>query len=180
MVTRMALGLCWRINCSEVSIAGLTHQALVSVGLSQRRNLFSILVSRCVYRMIVSPPRSRRSVSSRICVTPSQPRPPLATISGFQPNSGRYLANLRERCTPAPPRGGKRYDRYNSERANSTAPEACAEATPSLFDGFARRPVGCAKAVPEEWMRSVGGRRLWPGIKHKDSKATKDTKGNSF
>src|SRR5436305_6865470 len=109
--------------------------------------------------MTVSGGRSRKRVVSCICVTPSEARAPLAMIRGCQPKCGRYLANLRERWTPAPPRGGKRYDRYNNERVNSTAPEACAEATPSLFDGFARRPVGCAKAVPEEWMRSVGWNR---------------------
>src|SRR5438445_815418 len=79
--------------------------------------------------------RSGRRELSCIWVTPSEARAPLAMMRGCQPNCGRYLANLRERWTPAPPRGGKRYDRYNNERVNSAAPDACAEATPSLFDG---------------------------------------------
>src|SRR5258706_5580321 len=72
--------------------------------------------------MTVSGGRSRRRLLSCIWVTPSEARAPLAMIRGRQPNWGRYLANLRERWTPAPPRGGKRYDRYNNERDNSTAP----------------------------------------------------------
>src|SRR5437667_7108473 len=88
--------------------------------------------------MTVSGGRSCKRVLSCICVTPSAASAPLAMISGRQPNCGRYLANFRERCTPAPPRGGKRYDKYNSERVNSTAPERRQRGTPSLFDGFAR------------------------------------------
>src|SRR2546421_6416355 len=72
--------------------------------------------------MTVSGGRSRKRVVSCIWVTPSEARAPLAMIRGCQPNWGRYLANLRERWTPAPPRGGKRYDRYNNERVNATAP----------------------------------------------------------
>src|SRR4051812_19006593 len=79
--------------------------------------------------------RSRRRVSSRILVTPSEAWLPLATMRGFQPNSGRYLANFSDRCTPAPPRGGNRYDKYNSDRVNSTAPDASIGQHPRPFDG---------------------------------------------